>query len=219
LAWFFSSTRTCGFTGIGVNVKRSIAIATAASSILLLAGCGQTNEAAKVGNEVITTTQVQNSITEILRERSKVDTSGMTLATGTDLAKAQTQFFIISDLFNQVAINNGWSLSDVEVGKAMDKAVSQIGGAAVLPKVLVNSQIAPSNLRQYFRTFLISTRLGQALAATGVAQTAISQAVQQRIAAEAAAVGVTINPRYGKWDANNAVITAADLANGVVAKL
>lgn len=201
------------------NRKRMGAIAIAFSSLLVLAGCGQVDQAAKIGNDVVTTAQVQNSITQILRERAKVDVSGMTLATGSDLAKAQTQFFVIADLFGRVATTYNWTFSDSDITAAIAKATAQIGGSAVLPKVLVNSQIAPDNLRLYFRTYLISSRLGQALAASGVAQTALSQAVQQRIAAEAASVGVTINPRYGKWDLNNAVLTTADLAGGVVTKL
>jgi hypothetical protein len=63
---------------------------------------------------------------------------------------------------------------------------------------------------------LITQKLSQALVQTGVAEADAQARIQQLFVAKVNELKVTINPRYGKWDATTGQIVAADAAGGVV---
>ena len=196
-------------------MKRILAIAIAASA-LLLSGCSQVGAAATVGDTKITQAQVQSTVDSILAARVGVDTSQMQLETGEALTRGQLRFFVLTELLQATAKDLKISVSKAEIDTRRASIIEQVGGAASLPTALVGAGIAKDNLDKYIEAISLSDKIGQAVTATGVAQADIGTAVQKLIVDKAAKLGVTINPRYGKWDATVADVVATDPASSAV---
>ncbi len=196
-------------------MKKILAIAIAASA-LLLSGCSQVGAAATVGDTKITQAQVQSTVDSILAARVGVDTSQMQLETGEALTRGQLRFFVLTELLQATAKDLKISVSKAEIDTRRASIIEQVGGAASLPTALVGAGIAKDNLDRYIEAISLSDKIGQAVTATGVAQADIGTAVQKLIVDKAAKLGVTINPRYGKWDATVADVVATDPASSAV---
>lgn len=192
--------------------------AIAAALLVLLTACTPINSAATVGSTSISVDKVQKTVDEILKERAKVSTQGMTLDTGDVLNRNQLTFFVISELLYRLAQTAHISVSDQELTNQIKSITEQVGGAANLPTSMVNAGIAPSNLRLYFRSYLLSQKISNALIAQGIDKANVSSAVQKLVADLSAKLKVSINPRYGIWDVAKATIAVAPLANGAVTK-
>ncbi|CAB4839063.1 MAG: hypothetical protein F2766_06130 [Actinobacteria bacterium] len=196
-------------------MKKILAVAIAASA-LLLSGCSQVGAAATVGDTKITQAQVQSTVDSILAARVGVDTSQMQLETGEALTRGQLRFFVLTELLQATAKDLKISVSKAEIDTRRASIIEQVGGAASLPTALVGAGIAKDNLDRYIEAISLSDKIGQAVTATGVAQADIGTAVQKLIVDKAAKLGVTINPRYGKWDATVADVVATDPASSAV---
>ena len=196
-------------------MKKILAVAIAASA-LLLSGCSQVGAAATVGDTKITQAQVQSTVDSILAARVGVDTSQMQLETGEALTRGQLRFFVLTELLQSTAKDLKITVSKAEIDTRRASIIEQVGGAASLPTALVGAGIAADNLDRYIEAISLSDKIGQAVTATGVAQADIGAAVQKLIVDKAAKLGVTINPRYGKWDATVADVVANDPASSAV---
>jgi len=196
-------------------VKKILAVAIAASA-LLLSGCSQVGAAATVGDTKITQAQVQSTVDSILAARVGVDTSQMQLETGEALTRGQLRFFVLTELLQSTAKDLKITVSKAEIDTRRASIIEQVGGAASLPTALVGAGIAADNLDRYIEAISLSDKIGQAVTATGVAQADIGAAVQKLIVDKAAKLGVTVNPRYGKWDATVADVVANDPASSAV---
>lgn len=192
--------------------------ALAAGLLVLLTACTPINSAATIGSTSISVDTVQKSVSEVLSERAKVSTQGMNLETGEALNRSQLTFYVISELLYRLGQNGHISVSEQEISDEIKSITAQVGGAANLPMALVNAGISPKNLRLYFRSYLLSSKISNALISQGIAKSNVTAAVQKLVADESAKVKVSINPRYGSWDYTKATITAAPLANGSVTK-
>jgi len=196
-------------------VKKILAVAIAASA-LLLSGCSQVGAAATVGDTKITQAQVQSTVDSILAARVGVDTSQMQLETGEALTRGQLRFFVLTELLQSTAKDLKITVSKAEIDTRRASIIEQVGGAASLPTALVGAGIAADNLDRYIEAISLSDKIGQAVTASGVAQADIGTAVQKLIVDKAAKLGVTVNPRYGKWDATVADVVANDPASSAV---
>ena len=196
-------------------MKKILAVAIAASA-LLLSGCSQVGAAATVGDTKITQAQVQSTVDSILAARVGVDTSQMQLETGEALTRGQLRFFVLTELLQSTAKDLKITVSKAEIDTRRASIIEQVGGAASLPTALVGAGIAADNLDRYIEAISLSDKIGQAVTASGVAQADIGAAVQKLIVDKAAKLGVTINPRYGKWDATVADVVANDPASSAV---
>jgi hypothetical protein len=196
-------------------VKKIFAIL--AATALLLTGCSQVGAAATIGNTKITQATVQGSIDSILAERAKVDTTQMKLETGESLNRGQLRFHLLTALLREVGAELKVSVTKAEIDTRRASILEQIGGAAALPNALVNAGIAPADFDQYIEAISISDKISQALVASGVAQDQVGTELQKLVVAKAKVLGVTVNPRYGKWDAATADIVATDPASTAVA--
>ena len=76
--------------------------------------------------------------------------------------------------------------------------------------------IAPEDLDTYIEAISYSEKISQALVAAGATQDQVGQEIQKLVVAKAKELGVTVNPRYGKWNAETADIEAADAASSAV---
>jgi hypothetical protein len=195
-------------------VKKILAIM--AATALLLTGCSQVGAAATVGDTKITQATVQGSIDSILAERAKVDTSQMQLETGESLNRGQLRFHLLSALLLAVGTELKLKVTKAEIDTRRASILDQVGGAAALPNALVNAGIAPADLDTYIEAISISDKISQALVAGGVTQDQVGTELQKLVVAKAKELGVTVNPRYGKWDPKVADVVASDSASSAV---
>ena len=187
-----------------------------AVAALLLAGCSQVGAAATFGDTKITQATVQGSIDSILAERAKVDTTQMQLETGEVLNRSQLRFHLFSAILRAVGEELKLEVTKAEIDTRRASILEQIGGVESLPSALVNAGIAPEDLDKYIEALSFSDKISQALVASGVTEDQISAEIQKIIAAKANELGVTVNPRYGKWDPTVADIVENDPASSAV---
>jgi len=183
---------------------------------LLLTGCSQVGAAATFGDTKITQATVQGSIDSILAERAKVDTTQMQLETGEVLNRSQLRFHLFSAILRAVGEELKLKVTKAEIDTRRASILEQIGGVESLPSALVNAGIAPEDLDKYIEALSFSDKISQALVASGVTEDQISAEIQKIIAAKANELGVTLNPRYGKWDPTVADIVQNDPASSAV---
>jgi len=195
-------------------VKKILAIVVAAA--LLLSGCSQVGAAATLGDTKITQATVQGSIDSILAERAKVDTTQMQLETGEVLNRGQLRFHLFSAILRAVGEELKLEVTKAEIDTRRASILEQVGGAESLPSALVNAGIAPEDLDKYIEALSFSDKISQVLVASGVTEDQISVEIQKIIAAKANELGVTVNPRYGKWDPTVADIVQSDPASSAV---
>ena len=194
-------------------MKKALAIVLV---LIGLTGCGQSGIAAQFGKTKITQTEVQKSIDEILLERTKFDTSTMQLITGEDLNRNVLRFDLISEVFLQIANNQGLKITKGQIDSTRADLIAQVGGEASLPAALVNANIAPRDFDKYIRTVLISNSLSDAITQTKIGDpgTVIQQLIQDQIQSS----GLKVNPRYGKWDFQAGDLTSFNPAGSALVK-
>jgi hypothetical protein len=195
-------------------VKKFLAII--AATALLLTGCSQVGAAATVGDTKITQATVQGSIDSILAERAKVDTSQMQLETGESLNRSQLRFHLLSKLLRALGEELKIEVTKAEIDTRRASITEQVGGAASLPNALVSAGIAPADLDTYIEAISFSDKISQALIAAGVTEDQVGAEIQKLVVAKSNELGVTVNPRYGKWDPKVADVVANDSASSAV---
>lgn len=180
------------------NVKKIVAV-LGAGLLLFVTGCSSTNSAVTIGKTVIPVSTVQNTVSEIVKERNKVETDGLTLAVDEELNVNAVRFHIISVLFDEIADRIKVKVTDAEIAARRADIILQIGGEDRLAFSLVGAQIAPTDFERYIRTVVLAEKLGEALVANGDTSTDGS-GIQKLIIGMAKEQKVEINPRYGVWD-------------------
>jgi hypothetical protein len=196
-------------------VKKILALVAVATT-LLLTGCSQVGSAATLGSTKISQATVQGSIDAILAARQGVDTSQMQLETGEILNRGQLRFHLLTELLREVGKEIKLSVSKAEIDARRQGIIDQVGGEEALPNALVGAGIAPNDFDQYIEAILISDKITQALTAAGVTEADMGAQISKLVVAKAKELGVTVNPRYGKWDATIADVVASDAAGTAV---
>lgn len=196
-------------------MKKILALVAVAATFVLT-GCSQVGAAATVGDIKITQATVQGSIDSILAERAKVDTTQMQLEKGEALNRSQLRFHLLSTLLREVGKELKLSVSKAEIDTRRASILNQVGGEASLPTALVNAGIAPQDLDIYIEAISYSDKISQKLTAAGVTEDQLGSELQKLVVAKAKEIGVSVNPRYGKWDATIADVVATDSASSAV---
>ena len=180
------------------NVKK-IGAVLGAGLLILVTGCSSSNSAATVGKTEIPLKTLQGTVSEIIEERNKVETTGLTLATGAELNVNAVRFHVISVLFDDIAERIKVKITDAEIAARRADIVLQVGGEDRIAFSLVGAQIAPRDFERYIRTVLLAEKLGEALKANGDTSTDGS-GIQKLIVGMGKEEKVKINPRYGVWN-------------------
>jgi len=196
-------------------VKKILALVAVATT-LLLTGCSQVGSAATLGSTKISQATVQGSIDAILAARQGVDTSQMQLETGEILNRGQLRFHLLTALLLEVGKEIKLSVSKAEIDARRQGIIDQVGGEEALPNALVGAGIAPKDFDQYIEAISLSDKITQALTAAGVSEADMGAQISKLVVAKAKELGVTVNPRYGKWDATVADVVASDAAGTAV---
>ena len=185
-------------------------------AVLILAGCSSPTAAFTVGKKSTSINDIQKSIDNILASRRSVDITGMNLQNGSALIQNQVQFFLISQLLADTSNSLGMKVAPAEVAKAKAAAIKQVGGDKALPKALVGAGIDPTTLDLYFTSVLYSQKLAAYAQKAGATSANQGAAITSLVSAMATKEGVTVNPRYGKWDPKTANLIPADTTSGAV---
>ena len=180
------------------NVKKIVAV-LGAGLLILVTGCSSSNSAATVGKTEIPLKTLQGTVNEIIEERNKVETTGLTLAIGAELNVNAVRFHVISVLFDDIAERIKVKITDAEIAARRADIVLQVGGEDRIAFSLVGAQIAPRDFERYIRTVLLAEKLGEALKANGDTSTDGS-GIQKLIVGMGKEEKVKINPRYGVWN-------------------
>ncbi len=196
-------------------MKKFLAVVSVISA-LLLSGCSQVGSAASLGSTKISQATVQGSVDAILAARKGIDTSAMQLETGETLNRGQLRFHLLTQLLREVGKELKITVTKAEIDTRRQSIITQVGGAASLPKALVGAGIAPNDLDQYIEAITLSDKITQVITASGVAQAQVSAEIQKLVVAKANELGVKVNPRYGKWDPVSADVVASDPASPAV---
>lgn len=196
-------------------MKKILALVAVATT-LLLTGCSQVGSAATLGSTKISQATVQSSIDAILASRQGVDTSQMQLETGEALNRGQLRFHLLTALLREVGKEIKLSVSKAEIDTRRQSIIDQVGGKEALPNALVGAGIAPKDFDQYIEAISLSDKISQALSAAGVTDADMGAQIQKLVVAKAKELGVTVNPRYGKWDGTVADVVASDAAGTAV---
>ena len=196
-------------------MKKILAIVAVATT-LLLTGCSQVGSAATLGSTKISQATVQSSIDAILAARQGVDTSQMQIETGEVLNRGQLRFHLLTALLREVGKEIKLSVSKAEIDTRRQSIIDQVGGEEALPNALVGAGIAPKDFDQYIEAISLSDKITQALTAAGVSEADMGAQIQKLVVAKAKELGVTVNPRYGKWDGTVADVVASDAAGTAV---
>ena len=196
-------------------MKKILAIVAVATT-LLLTGCSQVGSAATLGSTKISQATVQSSIDAILAARQGVDTSQMQIETGEVLNRGQLRFHLLTALLREVGKEIKLSVSKAEIDTRRQSIIEQVGGEEALPNALVGAGIAPKDFDQYIEAISLSDKITQALTAAGVSEADMGAQISKLVVAKAKELGVTVNPRYGKWDGTVADVVASDAAGTAV---
>ena len=196
-------------------MKKILALVAVATT-LLLTGCSQVGSAATLGSTKISQATVQSSIDAILASRQGVDTSQMQLETGEALNRGQLRFHLLTALLREVGKEIKLSVSKAEIDTRRQSIIDQVGGVEALPNALVGAGIAEKDFDQYIEAISLSDKISQALTAAGVSEADMGAQIQKLVVAKAKELGVTVNPRYGKWDGTVADVVASDAAGTAV---
>lgn len=187
-----------------------------ALSLVGLTACGSVNSAATLGDITITQEELQSSVDQLLAERAAVDTSQMQLESGATLNRSQLRFQVVTTIFEEIAKELKINLTDSEITASRAGLIAQSGGEAALPTNLVAAQIASNNFEKYIRASLITSKINEALLATGVAEIDLNTRISQLVSAKAKQLKISINPRYGTWDQEVGDIVEIDSAGDAV---
>ncbi len=184
--------------------------------VFLLSACGSTGSGVTIGKTEISSAQIQKYVDEILSERTKVDTSQMNLDSGASLVRTQAQFQIISAVLDQLILDKKISVTPADVAARRADIVAQVGGESQLPSALVSASLAPSNFDKYLKIIMISEKLNELVVAEGATAESAGDVVTKLVTDTAKKLGVKVNSRYGKWNAETATIDEADNTDGAV---
>ena len=197
-------------------MKKLLTTVTAGLAALVLAACSHMSAAATYGSSEISLKDVEASVNQVIAERQGVDTSQMQLTTGADLTRGQLQFLLTSAVIEEVAKTENISVSASDVEKYRASIVSQLGGEEKLKLVLVQAAIASKDIELVLRRDVIVQKLTDAIVATGVAQTDAGSVVQEAILSTAKKLKITVNPKYGTWNATTGMIEDSNAAGDAV---
>lgn len=194
-------------------------IISAALAVVLLTGCSSMSSGVKVGDEEFSATLIQETVDEILAARKTVDTSQMNLVNGPELLRNQAQFFVLRVLMDQIAKDTGIEVSLADIAERRSDVISRLASPAELPAALVSANLPASNLDPYLKVLIISERLQDNYVKSGGSESELPLYIDKLVVDTANKLGVTVNPKYGKWNPKSASIEPSDATDGAVVPL
>ena len=201
--------------GSSRRAPRTAAASAAAAAVLLLSGCNanEIGAAAVIDGKRVPIDQVQSSAREVEQAVENADGAAVQRAVIVDLVRSR--------MIDRVAAAEGVSVGQGEVDQFLAALDQQAGDRKQLEQAFATElRLPPSQLRSWARGALVQQALGAKLVPGDDADQAVQQRRQQavgaRLAEQAKAAQVSVNPRYGAWDPDQLVI--APLPSGGLAE-
>lgn len=169
---------------------------------LTLTGCGAATAgaAAVVGDTRISEQTLTSTVQEVLVAQKKSPNTSDAALTSAVLGRLVT-----SELVNLLATEKGVTVTQGAIDSTLQGYVQQAGGEAQVQDILLQRNVAPTQIESFVRTNVLAQMLGQALAPTADIQ-GQSDAVVAAIIETSMVVGTEVSPRFGTWDATKLAI-------------
>lgn len=167
--------------------------------------------AATVGKTKITVGQVDDSVKAIIAERKMVSTTGMQLAVGPSLDAEVLNYYVILTLLTHTAATNGLTVTPGQLTARLAAILKQEGGATKLKSREVSANIAAADFSGHVLLRLYLEALATLVEKNGTLVANSGAAVQALVGAEAAKEGVSVNKKYGTWDAKQVTVLAPNV--------
>lgn len=196
--------------------QRKIGAVLLAFAALLISGCSNPSDAASFNNGKVTIKELQASVSTILEERVKFNTTPQDGFTGEALTLNQLEFHIFSALLRQAAKERNVVALPGEVSSRRADVLQNIGGEEQLSVALVNAGIASIDLEEYLALIVLQDKLRSVIAPTATEDAEVIQALQKILADTAASEKLTVNPRYGVWNTQTNRIDPVDPTEGAL---
>ncbi|MDA3021523.1 MAG: SurA N-terminal domain-containing protein [Actinomycetota bacterium] len=169
---------------------------------LALTGCGSATAgaAAIVGQTRISEQALTASVQEVLVAQQKSPNTSDASLTSAVLSRLVT-----SELVELLAAEAGVTVTQGAIDSTLQSYVQQAGGEAEVQDILLQRNVAPSQIEAFVRTNVLARLLGQALAPAADLQ-GQSDAFVAAIIETSLVVGTEVSPRFGTWDATQLTI-------------
>lgn len=202
----------------GISVRKTFALVALG---LMLAGCTPAfGTAAVVGDEKISLSTVQDSVSEILQQRAALGSLDTGDAKSGELAQDQLRFHIVSVLFANIAKENGITVTPAEFIAYRDRIINSLGGEEGLLTPLTQNQIARGDFDLYVYDVLYQQKVGEKLIPGDendrAVLTARGDAFNALVTKALTSTKITVNPRYGIFDPTTGFLTLKDYTNGAL---
>lgn len=192
-----------------MNRRRTAAAVLALCAAGALTACSSgpahPGAAAVVGNDRITVATLQSHVSAF-----QAAAAGDSAAQQQSGVPQKTLALLVSEqLVDQALAKEGKSVTEGQIQQVEAAYLQQAGSAQALQQAVVdNLYLAPADLEIYAHLQAGQVLLLQAAGVDPSSSTADS-ALQQIISKASGEIGVTVNPRYGSWDAKALTLAAA----------
>lgn len=199
-------------------VRRRTAVSIAAAGLLLaspaLTACGSgpahAGAAAVVGDHRITVSTLQTQVNDVRAAESKTAQGAQLIDNSGKLSTQTLSMLVQNEVIDKAVKDAGITVTANDVLQEHAQALQQFSGneAQLDSALLTQYGIAPSGIDTFFRTNVAVGKLIEKLGFQPGSDNG-NAAVLAAISKTAKQLGVHVNPRYGMWDAQKAIIGTA----------
>lgn len=184
--------------------RNRFCVVLAALTLLILTACGplKAGSAAIVGDSALSEQELADIATEVA---DIVDDSDAAQTLPADQVNVSiVGLWVDEELVEALAANEGAAVSQGDVDRFLERFDDQARA-----DIAVQAAIPPSQLERAARNVLLRQQLGQLLAPDGDEQ-AQAAAVAEALLQTADGLHVSINPRFGSWNADTPGVEPRD---------
>ncbi len=181
-------------SALSTTRQRRVAVVATAAALLFLTACTpmKSGSAAIVGDQSLTEAQVGDTADEVNSVVANADAE-LSLSPA-DLNQRIVSMWVDEALTEELASDEGVTASDADV----DQFLSQYDQAQRL-QIVTQAGIPPSQLPRAAKTVVLRNKLADELTPNG-SQQEKTAALAAALVKTADDLGVSINPRFGKWN-------------------
>lgn len=190
---------------------RSIAIA--AVCVITLTGCSTKNNsgtALVVNGKTTTTKQISAQVDEIRTEIQQLPVGTIEkVPSVVMLTRMVVDRAITTELVDIALERKGITVSDEEVQAFADGVYAQYGKGKILTQIMGSNGVSSSQVNNFMRLVYSENVLSKALGPQ-MSQAGQTQALLEYVGGISNEVGVTVSPRFGKWDPSQLQVILGD---------